>query len=217
MKLGTGVIGGKLPSVVYTNSYAYNSNIATTHNYTSVPFSAAASSRLLVARFYVLVSSGNAPNACTMGGVTATLVRQSSATGSAFSQLWSAPVPTGTSGTISLTRNANMLNSAVTLWAVYDLKSMTAHDTAYGSFGHPITASVNVPSNGVVIGALTVGSLSTLTWSGLGEDFDQQYGPSGTTRISGASASRLPAASPLNVTVTSAGGTSGNMILASFR
>lgn len=218
MKLGTGVIGGKLPSVIYTNSHQYQAGPSTTLSFTSVPFGDAATGRLLIAWFRVFVSSGNAPHACSIGGVSATLVRNSNATGAAFRQMWCAPLDAGTSGTITLTRNANMSGGAVVVWAAYDLKSHTPYDTAYGSFAHPITAGVNVQSNGIVVGAVAGGSDASLSWSGLTEDWEEVFGPGGgAPRDSGASLNRVPASSPLNVTVTSGSSTSSNLMLASWR
>jgi hypothetical protein len=193
-----------------------NTNSAT-HTYTNVSFSEPNPRRHIIVGLNEFQGGSNfaAPHACTIGGVAATLVLQSGATGVQVRQIWIAAVPTGLTGSVVIQR-AGTMSSAIIVWAAYDLSSATAYGTALGSFGHPATASLNTPSGGIAVAFVVVGNGGVnISWSGgLTEDTDFSQGAG--ARMSGASASRTPQAAPLAISASNSGSVGGTMYAASF-
>jgi hypothetical protein len=106
------------------------------------------------------------PSSATIGGVSATLLHQYSI----VIQLWGALVPTGTDGTITVTRAAgNMTFGLVVGWSLYDLKSFTPVDSVISTLANPSSASLNTLAGGVAIGlgGGVGGALPAIAWTGL--------------------------------------------------
>jgi hypothetical protein len=196
---------------------AGNSTDAATHTYTGLSFGTPHPRRHILAGFWEAQggSNFNAPHTCTIGGVSASLVVQSGATGAEVQQVWIAPVPAGASGDIVVQRAGTMISSGIIVWAAYDLVSATAYDTDVGSFAHPATAAVDVPGGSLAIAFIKVGNAGvTVSWSGLAEDVD--YSPDTGVRMSGASASKMAAQFPLSISASNSGSLGGRVCAASF-
>ncbi len=133
----------------------------------------------------------------TIQGVAASLVvRQQNAGGT--SEIWSAFVPTGTTGDIVVTWSGNQARTGIGVYALYGALS-TAHAT-YTSTATPLAATVNIPQGGAAIGFSMSATASTFTWAGLTEDFDGQDGDGIT--YSGASLASAAGSNGLSVTAT---------------
>jgi hypothetical protein len=117
-------------------------------------------------------------NDCTLGGIAAChLVNQGHAvggSGSAAVELWIAAVPTGTTATVAFNTSHTCIRAGASVWAVYDLISTTATDTAPGT-GDPIALNVDTTVGSLVfaaaMGASAAGT-TTATWTGLTENGD---------------------------------------------
>lgn len=210
--------GSALPTVAFKGT-AYGTVNASSYTFSSKDFgTAAASRRIVVANSQShLTANINNPNACTIGGVTATLVFASPpSTGSGSYQLWIAAVPTGTTGNIVISRAADMGFMGIAWWAVYDLSSSTAVDADKGSsFANPSSQTLTVSDGGIVIAFWRGGSSVGHTWTGPTEDFDQVAGSGTASGIYITGASKAQCAAPsLSVSLA---GESNQFIAASFR
>lgn len=159
-------------------------------SFSGVNFGTADGSRYLVVASNALSSIGNPPTGCTIGGVSATLVVQASATNVSqiTSQIWIALVPTGTSGTVAFS-GGSISAMSIQVYNLIGLSSATADATTTGT----TSASLGMQSNGVVFAAaadLFTGSGSA-SWTGL--TGDQNVNPTAGFAASAAHASGLPA------------------------
>lgn len=113
--------------------------------------------------------SGVAVSSVTIMGVSATLIGSIASSG-VYTEMWSAVVPTGTSGTVVINFSAGSSNGcALGMWTI-DGHNPTAHDTATATGA---TASLDIPANGVGFAAQLLWSGSGgYTATGLDEDFD---------------------------------------------
>lgn len=217
---GTGV---SAPSLVFqTNSTpaAFQSSISS-FTFTSVAIGTAAANRTVIVSASIRCVGGDTITGVTVGGVTAALAKSqaNNVTNSSFSSIWTATVPSGTTGNIVLTLvGVDTCIPAIGVWSAYGLTSNTPTATAGSTSSSSQTLSVNVSAGGIVIGSSYGFSASSITWSGLTRDYDQVTLAT-TQQQSGASASAQPAASPLAITATipSAGGGEASGVAASFR
>ena len=173
-------------------------------NFTGLNFGTADPDRYLVACITWQASVAGVVTACTIGGVAATQVVQSSlTTGNRGSAIFIAKVPTGASGTVSISLSDNAGNAAVAVYSVIGIPSAAAASSASSISGNP-TASLNVAINGVVIAVAVAGAGSppSASWSGLTEDCDNNYGTSNFQCRSSASQKFTTAQVGLSVTCT---------------
>jgi hypothetical protein len=181
--------------------------------------------RIVVGIACVNGTAAGEPSSCTIGGVAATLHASRPApngTTNAVVQIWSALVPTGTTGTVEWSvPSGDIDGGSIYVWAAYDLASGTSTDTASGTQGGATTTidlSLDVEAGGGVFAiAGTSGALAeTWTWVGATKD-----GTDDTTvnfQASGAHESDVAAAAPRTVTVaTPVGGTNVQAVAVSFR
>ena len=176
------VIGGRNVRAVYVAHAFGTSNAA---NYSPImSFGDASPRRLMVLGFECSHLTANLaiPHACTIGGVTATRdFTNPAATGGASQQFWSALVPTGTSGTVSISRAANMGYGNLHLWAVYDLPTPYTVVEATFAFASPASLSLDTLAGGVALGfAHDSGGGASYTWTGLTEEAGSELTGSGT-------------------------------------
>lgn len=138
------VIGNPPPTISYVNQYL-NSTPATTQNFTSVPLGTEHPSR----NVFVAMLSDVAVTSVTVNGVAASFVVQS-----AYSKLYRALVPTGTSVTITVVRSAS-LGLAISVWTSLYINNLTPLATAADDTGinstYNISANVNTVGNGIVL------------------------------------------------------------------
>lgn len=135
------VVAGVKPTLTYiTNSVGSG-----THS--GLSFGAEHATRRLIVP---IVHSGDPITAVTIGGVSASLVvRQKGTDGSIspYSEIWIAHVPTGTSGTVSITGAGSQV---IGLYHCVGLRSSTATDTATDPSGDQ-SFSIDIESRGVVV------------------------------------------------------------------
>lgn len=184
MPFGAPFPGGGLVVTVVGNA----SGAAT--SFSGVNFGTADGSRYLVVASNAVSSIGNPPTGCTIGGISATLIIQGSATNvtQTTSQIWIALVPTGTSGTVAFSGGVISAMS-VQVYNLIGLSSASADATTTGT----TSGSLSVNSNGTVFAAagdLFTGSGSA-TWTGL--TGDQNVVPTAGYAASAAHASGLTA------------------------
>lgn len=177
-----GIIGGANTRVEWKDHRSSGVN-QTTFTANSVPFGDASPRRWIIVSFRCsnLTLNLAAPNACTIGGVAATLILQDPAgTSLSHRQIWIAKVPTGTSGTITVTRAANMTGQVLNVWAAYDLQSAVAVDTEVSTFADPGSGNLTCQSGGIAIGYADEPTTPPgFTWTGLTEDVDAALGAIG--------------------------------------
>lgn len=180
-------------------------------------FGAANAKRYLIACVGVL---GDLPSSCTIGGVTATRhVEVNSPFGNCRSIIYSAAVPTGTSGSVTL-NGANGMSS-VALYSAINLISGSASDTDSDSGLSPLSMSVDVPQKGFLLATAyraTTSSGDSASWSGLTTvDINLRFG--GPSNFPLHSAGQYIATSALtrSVGVTLTGNNAFSSAAASFR
>lgn len=132
-------------------------------------------------RYIVFTLSGTSgctsTTTVTIGGVTATKIREATLAGT--SGIYGAAVPTGTTGNIVWTCNIAPSNPVYISWyTIYGLNSLTADSSNQSSNGANCTMATTV-NNGYAISAIgyqsTTGS-STISGTGTVQDFDADYG-----------------------------------------
>jgi hypothetical protein len=155
-----------------------SSSSATTYNLASAPFGQPAQERYIVcgvtAERTAALPYGIA--SVTIGGVSASVVVDVDEDASGVdSYMLIAKVPTGTSGTVSVTFNNGQVYCHVGLWRVTGITSPTPYDTAFAT-ADPVSMLIDVPDDGVLIG---VGSNATsgtaFITTGLTENYDVSF------------------------------------------
>lgn len=157
-------------SIVDTNSTYSTGGALTTHSF-AADFSTAETGRLIVVTVNMGDNNATSATGMTIGGVTATeVVTANHYCGYYASEasIWVAAVPTGTSGTVSLTTSTGS-QASMQVFALYGATSATpvSTDTSTDTTSHSFNVS-GLPSNAAVIG--TVGaefstSVITTSWS----------------------------------------------------
>lgn len=165
-----------LLSVVSTGSDT--SNLAE-YTFSSVPFGAAVSDRLLIVAIAGNTSGSIATLlSVTIGGVSATIHAQDNNQGNTrngHAAVASALVTAGTSGDVVITWDTAgaMLDTEYALYRVTGLASTTPTDTATDTGAAP-SLSIDRANLGFIVAAASAVSASTLTWpSPMVEDFEQ--------------------------------------------
>lgn len=146
----------------------------TTYTFAGQDFGAEASDR------YIIVGIGSRDtgsgaktvDSVTIGGVTATIVRQAqnATTNSTVGALAIAAVPTGLSGSVVVTFSEQMLRCGIGVWRIVG-HDPTAHDSDSSTATDP-TVNLDIPANGSAVGFATTGNTGATTWTGLTESFD---------------------------------------------
>lgn len=160
-----------------------NIGSATAYTFTAVTTGAAASDRKIVVSAFS-TNAAHAVSTITVAGVSATLViAQTNALGDQI-ELWQADVPTGTSGDIVVTWAGAEVGMGIGVWRVVNAAS-AAYDTGGSAGVNPGTDTLDIPANGVGIGAAGVAAAGVPTWIWVGftEDFDKggvESDPSGS-------------------------------------
>lgn len=199
---------GAPPTVTYVTHVEATGITANPFTASAVGIGTATSDRIVVAAIgldiaSLSVSDGH-PSAVTIGGVSATKAVSftNSSTGSNLSMsLWSAPVPTGTTGDIVVTQGAVAfavgLSYSIGTWALTGV-SNTVSDTATAS-ANPASLNIDVHKNDIAIGAgLSFALGAGYAWTGLTENYD--YTLTANHFASGASLVASTATIPLTVT-----------------
>jgi hypothetical protein len=183
-------------TVAYTDKAA--TNVAGNATFNSFGIGTAAANRYVVIAVTSYVST---PSAVTVGGISATLVKQQ-INSDMTAQMWIAAVPTGTTATVIVTKSGgayiNIIGWALTNLTNSGAASSTAGATASGS----AMTLATVPAGSVVIAAAATQQASqTVSWTNINKDADNN--PALT--LGGASIAKVGAADGLQVTGTMSG------------
>jgi len=164
-----------LPWIVYLGT-ANASGAATSRSFADFPLGTPANDRLIVvvAGMRDAAGFGRLFSGQSIGGVSSTEHMDLNTSEIGFC-IFSAPVPTGATGTIAYTLSSTTDFDVISVYAVYGLAMLTATAAASNS-GTPSSVSLNVLSNGVIIGGAVRNSATTFTTSCLTENFDGQHG-----------------------------------------
>jgi hypothetical protein len=164
-------------SLLYLGTVSSSSSL-TTYNLSNAPFGQPAQERYVVCG---VTAERAAPTtfgiaSATIGGVSASvIVAVEEATGGLDSYMIIAKTPSGSSGTVSITFNSGQVFCHVGIWRVTGIASATPFDTAL-AVGDPTTLSIDVPSNGIVIGtAQNATSGTAFATSGVSENYDVSF------------------------------------------
>lgn len=213
--------GGTPISNTFLQTSTPNTSTLTTFSFTSQNFGTADSTRRLICAVHALGVGGSAISSATIGGISATIHTQTFLGTPDMVGIISALVPTGTSGTVSITFNGNMSACGIALWRQINESVASTFDAkSNGGAGGSTSVSMNIPSGGSLYAAATGGSLSgtaTFTWSG-GTGVSEQYDSVLKTQDSrsGASGTGLSSATGQTVQATMTSGSSPSLGVSSI-
>lgn len=155
-----------------------------TYTFASTDFGAEHPNRYIVCAISAgdLAAGNFGITSATIGGVTATVVIQREDTiDGRNSYIIIAAVPTGATGTVAFTFTGTHIQAYVGVYRVVGLTSITAHATASDT-ADPISTTINVPHNGLLIGCATMATAGTAsTPTGITELYDLSTGGSRAT------------------------------------
>jgi hypothetical protein len=152
---------------------------ATTYTITGVDFGAADSNRRVVIGF--ASRSGNAGHnvsSATIGGITATVLAQHTANvggGHSLVALIAADVPTGASGTVSVTLSNGAVRAIIGVYRILANNALAVANSASSSTstGSSTSVTVSVEKGALLAVAITFTTGPTLSFSGIAnDDFD---------------------------------------------
>ena len=159
------------PYAVYLGTTVDTAPATTTITFSSVDLGRASSDRLIViaALNRDTGSLADTFSTVTINGVSATQVVATTNGGSLGVTIYSARVPTGTSGDVVLTVGDNVDHVYISVYALYGLRSPTAVDTdTVVDTVQPISFSaLAVPDDGIAIATYSAISASAFTPTGL--------------------------------------------------
>lgn len=214
---GPGPGGGSGKSIAFTANAGDGTNQAT-YTFAGQSFGAAASSRIMV---FCLngIATGAATvtwSAVSIGGISATLQASQPGGGGQVSSIFTAPLTSGTTGSILGTASTTMARVGVGVWATYGLNSATAITTA-GSTSAPATLNLNMTAGDIAVACgFNNGAAPTATPAGYTERFDADPGSEGSTYAGGDYTATLTE-TPHALSITWSGASSPAAASASFR
>ena len=194
-----------------------NSSDLTTYSFTSQPLGNADAARYIIVA--VNGHRGDAANrvlnSASIAGVSASIVVQathSPGSSSAVSAIIIAAVPTGTTGTISLTFSGIMHAASVGVYRTVNLPSATPYATATDNTPSSgvVNPNVNTPGNGLVIAASSQRNGGTVTFNGVTKNFDVDSRTS--DYVAAGMAYPVAASTPRAITITSSDTSPDNMV-----
>jgi hypothetical protein len=191
---------------------------ATVHTYSGTTFGAADGTRRIV----LLVHWSAAVNisSVTIGGVTATAhTTRASGTANDSVQIFSALVPTGTSGNIVITFASGVSRSGFGSWRQINESSATPFATGTDNTvtAAVLSLTINIPTDGSLYAGATVDSSltpPTQTWVGATERYDNLLSPLSGLGKSGASETGLGVQTGRTVSTTITGTSPGGALAA---
>jgi hypothetical protein len=188
-------VSNLVPASVGFLQYTEITTNLTTYNFATVNFGAADATRRIVIAVHWGAALNRTLNSASIGGVGATTHIDALASASTRVAIISALVPTGTSGTVSLTFSGACAQCAIGTYRALNETSASPTDTANDLTvaSGLVTDTINVPTNGwVVAGAsFEVGGATTTTWTGVTETYDIVAGDSGIIFKTGGSQTGL--------------------------
>lgn len=196
-----------------TSTYIGNTSDTTdqtTYSFAGASIGTASSDRLVVCGFTARANAARTVSSVTIAGVSATLVGTAidAGAGADLATMWIAAVPTGTTGTISITFSAAMLRCNVGVWTITGGGSATPTSTQTDNTvsSNVLSVSSDCPANGCIIAVSENGQGSgsaTATWAGVTENYDTTVETT-SFGASGASANFSSAQTGLTVSETGA-------------
>lgn len=219
MFVATGAIGGRNTRVIW-RQHAIDGSNQSTYTFTGVNFGAVSTRRHIIVAFGFGAGSlgaSLAPPTMTIGGVSATAVIDLGATsGTSGRPLWIAAVPTGTTGTIVVTRASGMTYGIIEVWTAYDLISATPVHTVAGTLANPSTGNLTTSSGGIAVGMASAAAAGGgFTWTNLTENDDATgSGTASAVQYTAADASKTASGT---LALSLAQGGAIRMFAASFR
>lgn len=220
--------GGALPpsATISLTDHAVDATNASTYDFIAKSIGIAATGRQIIVG--VSGTSGSQPviSSVTVGGNASTLVKSvntvSSTGNPGVIALYIIQVDSGITATISITFTGAIRNCGIGVWAAYGLLSATPTNT-YSSQANPGSISANIPGSGIAVGydlaTDTAGGISTFTWAGITEGFDETI-EGGTDNVSHTGASDAFAAAQIGLTISatpSVGAADNALVVAAFR
>lgn len=202
---GSGVVigggGGSLTGLFLQG--ASDISDLTTYTFATQNLGTASSDRVIFAVVSGRQSSARTISSVTIGGVTATEVGTRGSSQNPLG-IWSAAVPSGTTGDVVVTFSGAMLRARIILWSVTG-GAATVADSQFGTD----TATVTGVTGGFIIaGACTTGT-SSFTWTNATEQYDAA---AETFTVSGADATTV--GSTLITATPGAASTNGIVVVA---
>ena len=197
MMIAGGIIGAKLPEVVFVASGINTTNPINTVNFTNRSFGDEHPSRQIIVLVYGenanLVSDSNFTTHVTVGGIAATRKVQPSGNAMIHSTAWITPRldnggPQGQSGTIQIRRSTGngFLVGAMVAFAAYNLRGSDPYDFGFGS-GAPSVASLDLPGGGIMTAlALSYDEGPLFSWTGVEVQSNDRGGVGSGSRWSAA-------------------------------
>lgn len=156
----------------------------TTYTFNAVNFGAADASRVIGVILSARTSvAGTVVSSMTIGGVSAT--KQISVNNTADDQeIWSAAVPSGTSGAVVVILSATGLRAGISVYSILGSSGGITASATGSSVATPPTATLTVPVGGATIGGLVSATGGSITITGSPAAFnnvDQNVTPNGGT------------------------------------
>lgn len=177
----------------------------TIYTFSTQSLGVAADDRRVVVTAAATGASETTPNisSATIGGISATVILEVN-NDHAVATLLIADVPTGTTGDVVITYDQEVNRCIISVYRVVGIASNTPFDTASDTTHSSdiVSASIDVPSNGGVIGVVHGRSGSSVTWAGLTEDSDVVVELSNVSSASIVSQSTLTASATFAATPT---------------
>lgn len=213
--LGFGVGSGAQFSYAYVSNYSDATNTSS-YSFAGCSLGTADSTRKVV----VVIKGGDAGlgftvSSVTVAGVAASLVvGDTSGNSENRVEIWSAAVPSGTTGTIAVTWSGTKSQCGIGVYAIYGA-SASAYATGTSSSGTTTThtSSIDIPAEGCVIAVGGCAS-ATATWTNADENFDIVV--ESPQNMSAASKLYASAQVALTITMTTSSSASAGLCCASW-
>lgn len=197
--------GGTDATIAFTDG-DFQNTVTTAYTFTAKNIGAADSTRIVAVGLARVPNGAQGTISVTIGGVLATQRAASTTATQEHAQIWTAPVPTGTTADIVITGTTNHFWVTIAVWAILNATE-TPTATIIDEDSNPATGNLNVAAGGVACSVVVQRSNAspTFTWSGLTENLDAEMDTAGDV-CSMASGAFASAQTPLAVSATSADG-----------
>lgn len=151
----------------------------TTFTFTNMSLGTPDPNRYIIVAIHARHGSGTGPQmtAASIAGVALTKLAEHRDTSGnlSISSLWGAYIPTGTTGTLTVTFSASINRCMGRVFSVFNITSLSPFATKLGQSGNvsPLNLDIPVAANSILIAtAHNNNSSSTTTWTGVDEQYD---------------------------------------------
>lgn len=201
---------------------ASNTTDLTTYTFSSQSFGAAATDRIVTVTIGARNNVSRTISSVTIGGVSATanVTAINTGSGADVAAIYSAAVPTGTTGDVVVTFSGSMQRCVVGIYRTVGSSGVAASDTDTDLTltSQALTATIDVPAGGSAIGVCwnASGGTSSVAWTNLTEDYETAP-ETVSNATSGAHSNFASAQTALAITTTfDAGVARGALAIASW-